>query len=992
MKSITFKQLSLLSAILTCACLLPLSANERTWPVPSFVDGVKQPVQSLNGDWQFRFTPTGKWATVQVPGELAMQGYAIAHDTPYAYRKSFTVPADYAGKRLILRFDGVYSHARLTVNGQFAREHHGGFTRWETDVTDFVKAGKQNELQLEVTDRIDEISYASGYAHHPVGGILRNVTLFVLPQTHLLDFHVETLMDTCYEDAQLKIGYSTVSGGADTEVIYTLLDENGGVKATSSSIIRKGGDQVAVIDVKSPLKWDAEHPNLYTLEVSLRTKGRPIVQFACKVGFREIKVDGNRLLVNGRPVKLRGANRHDIHPALGRSTTAEVDSIDALLFREANLNFVRTSHYPPSEKFVEYCDRYGIYVECETAVCFVHSHRQKNYASTGESQDDPAFTDRYLSQCREMVKTFRSHPSVLLWSIGNENVYGSNFRKCWDWVKATDTTRPVIFSYPGHVKDDKIYDLLSIHYPYVDGSASQYGLTTVRFQWQGGIPTLFDEWAHPACYTYQTLQDDPNIREFWGQSIDRMWSGLFESRGGLGGAIWGFVDEVFMLPEPKAGAPWWKEFARTAKPEGFQGNCIGYGEWGIVDIWRRKKPEFWSTQKACSPVRLLQETVAEFTPGQRIILPVYNRFDHTRLDEIKAFITYRGVRKALKLPAVEPHRKGALIIDGDDWANGEQLTVAFLSGDNRLIDIYNVRLGQAIIELPRAAYQGGLSIEEAGNMLTVKGNGFEIPFCKETGLICDARAGGQALIVKGPFLNMDVNLNQLTGAEVRRNASKYRTSEADWKKTDFACRQKGGHVWVTVAGDYGDVRLDLQVDIAPEGTITFDYAVDGEPNGYLRESGLKFQLTDAIEQLQWKRKGYWSYYPDHDFAGNEGEAPFYGSGQAPYGKQPVQAWQWDTHNYFYWADAGAGSSRPLTQAARGMKENVYAYTLTTKDSRGIAVVSPDASVACRTDRLPDEQLTLFVNNRWDYPEIAWGNYCRNMENTPCHGRITLIIK
>jgi hypothetical protein len=187
------------------------------------------------------------------------------------------------------------------------------------------------------------------------------------------------------------------------------------------------------------------------------------------------------------------------------------------------------------------------------------------------------------------------------------------------------------------------------------------------------------------------------------------------------------------------------------------------------------------------------------------------------------------------------------------------------------------------------------------------------------------------------------------------------------------------------------VRLDMQVDIAPEGKITFDYATDNEPNGYLRESGLKFVLADAIEHLQWKRKGYWSYYPENEFAGNEGEAPFYSDLQASYGEKPTQPWRLDTHNYFYWSDAGAGSSRPLTQAAKGMKENIYAYTLQTNDKSGFSVLSADASVACRTDRLPDELLMLYANNRWDYPEIAWGNYCKNIENTPCFGRITLIL-
>jgi hypothetical protein len=388
---------------------------------------------------------------------------------------------------------------------------------------------------------------------------------------------------------------------------------------------------------------------------------------------------------------------------------------------------------------------------------------------------------------------------------------------------------------------------------------------------------------------------------------------------------------------------------------------------------------------------LLQEKVTDFTPGQRIILPIYNRFDHTFLHEIKAYTIYKGVRKEIKLPAVEPHRKGALEITGEDWISGEKLTVEFFTND-QLIDKYNITIGQEKIEPPHAVNQGTLNIEETGDYVIVKGNGFEIPFCKETGLICNAKSGGQTLIEKGPFLNMDVNLNQLTGAEVRRSGRKFISSDADWKKTDFAFQQKNGHVWVTIAGACGNVRINIQVDISPEGKITFDYATTGELNGYLRESGLKFYLADAIDRLQWKRKGYWGYYPENDFAGNEGEALFYNSQQAPYGKQPTQDWQSDTHNYFYWADAGAGSSRPLTQTARGMKENIYAYTLKTNDKHGFSVVSADASVACRTDRLSNEQLVLFANNRWDYPEIAWGNYCKNIENTPCFGRITILIE
>lgn len=759
--------------------------DEASYPVLQELAGVETPAVLLSGTWQFRYSPDSKWDKIQVPGEPAMQGYAIEHDKPFTYRKSFTVPADYAGKHTILRFDGVYSHARLFVNGTFVREHHGGFTRWDTDVTPFVRPGKKNEIRLEVTDRLDDISYASGYAHHPIGGILRDVTLFALPETCLYDFYAETHLDAAYEDAVLKIGYSSpVVGGA--EVAYTLADPSGRrYPLAQSRFPLKEGGNMNELPVKNPLKWDAEHPNLYTLTVTLSKDGKEIGRFDRRIGFRDVKIEKDRMLVNGMPVKLRGACRHDIHPTLGRTTTAELDSLDVILFKRSNMNFVRTSHYPPTERFLEYCDRYGIYVESETAVCFVDTYRQKNYAP-GKTQDSAGFTPRYLSQCREMVKSFRSHPSILFWSIGNESVYGTNFQQCWDWVKATDKTRPVIFSYPGSVGEkEPVYDILSMHYQDVNGNLNQWNRSTRGFQGEG-IPALFDEWAHPACYTYATLQEDPNIREFWGHSIERMWSGLFDAPGGLGGAIWGYVDETFMLPEPKVGTAFWKEFARTAKPEDYQGKCVGYGEWGIVDVWRREKPEFWATKKAYSPVRLMTTEVASFLSGQRLLLPLYNRFDHTDLDEIKIRYTYKGVEKELPAPSIAPHQKGLLVIPAEAWEEGELLSICFYTATGELLDAEQVSLGSdyhvRLADSEASPVNGVLLVEETAGMMTIKGDGFEIPFSKETGLISNATSKGQVIIEKGPFLHLDINLNHLTGAEVRKSARKFLTSDSDWKK------------------------------------------------------------------------------------------------------------------------------------------------------------------------------------------------------------------
>ena len=967
--------------------------DEASYPVLQELAGVETPAVLLSGTWQFRYSPDSKWDKIQVPGEPAMQGYAIEHDKPFTYRKSFTVPVDYAGKHTILRFDGVYSHARLFVNGTFVREHHGGFTRWETDVTPFVRPGKKNEIRLEVTDRLDDISYASGYAHHPIGGILRDVTLFALPETCLYDFYAETHLDAAYEDAVLKIGYSSpVAGGA--EVAYTLTEPSGRhyLLAQSRFPLEEGGN-MNELPVKNPLKWDAEHPNLYTLTVTLSKDGKEIGRFDRRIGFRDVKIEKDRMLVNGMPVKLRGACRHDIHPTLGRTTTAELDSLDVILFKRSNMNFVRTSHYPPTERFLEYCDRYGIYVESETAVCFVDTYRQKNYAP-GKTQDSAEFTPRYLSQCREMVKSFRSHPSILFWSIGNESVYGTNFQQCWDWVKATDKTRPVIFSYPGSVGEKKpVYDILSMHYQDVNGNLNQWNRSTRGFQGEG-IPALFDEWAHPACYTYATLQEDPNIREFWGHSIERMWSGLFDAPGGLGGAIWGYVDETFMLPEPKVGTAFWKEFARTAKPEDYQGKCVGYGEWGIVDVWRREKPEFWATKKAYSPVRLMTTEVASFLSGQRLLLPLYNRFDHTDLDEIKIRYTYKGVEKELPAPSIAPHQKGLLVIPAEAWEEGELLSICFYTATGELLDAEQVSLGSdyhvRLADSEASPVNGVLLLEETAGMMTIKGDGFEIPFSKETGLICNATSKGQVIIEKGPFLHLDINLNHLTGAEVRKSARKFLTSDSDWKKQSLTYTRKEGAVEVALSGFYQDVQTDILIRISPAGEMNVSYVVAGQPNGYLRETGLSFYLPERLDYLQWERKGMWSCYPEGAFAGNTGETSLYNPKQVRYGENPAQPWLADTHNYYYWADAGTNCDRPLTQMAKGMKENIYRYTLSaTGVKAGLTVCSPDASLACRTSKRGDGQLMLYINNRWDYPEIAWGNYCKTLEAVPCYGEMKI---
>ncbi|MBQ0721831.1 MAG: beta-galactosidase, partial [Gammaproteobacteria bacterium] len=350
------------------------------------------------------------------------------------------------------------------------------------------------------------------------------------------------------------------------------------------------------------------------------------------------------------------------HPTLGRLTTPEYDLLDVQLAKECNMNFIRTSHYPPSETFLDYCDEYGIYVEDETAICFVGSHRTEAYRATGASESDPEFTERYLSQLKEMVDNHRNHPSVVIWSIGNENKFGSNFVEEYKWMKTTDLTRPVIYSYPGQVPDSlKNYDIISMHYPSWQGNLDQQGISTKGFK-SAEMPMLFDEWAHVACYNNFEIKEDPNVRNFWGQSLDSMWTYTFEADGALGGAIWCMLDETFMLPKDLDGYnEWWGILDKNIIPATYMGPTVGYGEWGIIDSWRRKKPEFWGTKKAYSPTKIYTKQINEFQPNSELKVPVHNRFDHTNFSELKIVWSYGEKSGELSNINLEPHKKGELV-------------------------------------------------------------------------------------------------------------------------------------------------------------------------------------------------------------------------------------------------------------------------------------------------------------------------------------------
>ncbi|MCK4344301.1 MAG: beta-galactosidase [Bacteroidales bacterium] len=950
-----------------------------------FVADVSNPVIKLNGIWKVNLTPpegfwksvnlNDNWKDIQVPGECMMQGFLIKHDKPFAYKRMINIPDDYKNKTIFLQFDGVYSYARVWLNGNYICDHSGGFTRWSCDISSFVTPGESAMLTVEVTDKADEISYASGYAKHQIGGILRDVKLLALPDNYPEDITIKTDFDENFQNASLIISGKTKKIVDNSKLTLELFDKsNEEIGLENNSLILNDKHFVIKNQIISPLKWDAEHPNLYKLKISYSENDKLVWEKVHKIGFREITLKGNKLLVNGNEVKLRGANRHDIHPLLGRISTPEYELKDVKLAKEANINFIRTSHYPPTDNFLCLCDEHGIYVEDETAVCFVGSHRTKEYRP-GASENKPDFTDRYLAQLKEMVSNHKNHPSVLIWSIGNENHFGTNFKKSYKWVKRYDETRPVIFSYPGYVPDRiQAFDILSMHYPGISGSMNQIGKITDSFGYNK-IPVIFDEWAHVACYNNFTVIEDPNIRDFWGTSLDSMWQKTFEADGGLGGAIWCMIDETFMLPDSLPGFnEWWGIIDENVIPAEYSGNTVGCGEWGIIDTWRRKKPEFWNTKKAYSPIKLSKTQFEHFSNKKPVLVPIYNRFNHTNIDELTIQMEYKGEKTILKSPHIEPHSKGELVIALKEWDFSEPILLEFFKSGNELIDKYSIKQETETIAEKNSKLTKSIYFEETATTFSVIcENETKIIFDKNTGLMKMIQTPTGNIAISGPAINL-----RTKGKPIIYSYHQINNYANNWQLEQFDFEQSSNSVNINIHGNYNDLpSVVFNLRVFSNGEIMLKYNIDNVPQEYVREIGVKFDFEDIFDSISWDRNPYWSYYPANHLSAKTGIAAIYSDDPKTYRNAPSKEWNQDNKSFYYCGTANETQNNQITNIARSTKENILTYSLMINNQPIISVIG-EGNISCRIAKT-DNTIQHYANNEIDYIDLSWGNFQRNIK-------------
>ncbi len=877
----------------------------RWSPIPESLNGTEPIKVSLCGTWDFYTGISESFplrinnpkALIEVPGEWIMQGFEVDTGSFAGYKREFSLPKSWKGYRIKLRCEAIYSYSEIIINNHEAGRHLGGFTPFEIDVTNFVKPGV-NSIAVKVKSEslADTLSSASQYAIHPLGGISRPIYLIAVPEVNISSFHVTTTFDKDYKDATLnasiKIANESVRD-SEVKMIFSLTGANNeaiilnGETELSESVKMRGNYKTEIsFNVSEPKKWDPEHPNLYYLHCTLLVNGKETETVVQRFGFRQIDVRGNRVFVNNKPIKLRGVCRHEVDPLRGRSLTGNIWHEDVKLFKEANVNYIRTSHYPPNEKFLEACDELGMFVEEEAPFCW----------ASKKPINDSNYFEAILQPTIEMVERDKSHPSILMWSMGNESHnFDELFKKSADIVKAIDPSRPRVFSFWAENADHDYLEINNDHYCGPKGP-EKYA--------KQKRPITIDEYSHLNAYNRFELITDPGVRDFWGEGFSMMWEKMYHTPAILGGAIWAGIDDSFFLPS---------------------GEAVGYGTWGPIDGWRRKKPEYWHLKKTYSPVKV---ELVDTPEDQPVKLKIENRYLFTNLKECKINWSNSGGKGILNID-LDPGKSEEIELPFSS-REIEKLTVEIFKNSEVPVDKYvfdHTVPDIKIVEISKEKF----SYTSKNNSIVATSKNVKVEL---TGDKFQIFSSDGEEIMKGLPQLMIVPLNS-NGAGVQMTKETpefeiYSPFAHNRKIRNIVTEKSKQSLKITIRESYDEARGTMTLTINADGNInlSYDYKISEDINP--RQWGMGFRLAEDLQTLNWTRKGYWSVYPKDHIGRTEGKAnAFVGhqvSGLAGPKTKPDWVWSEDQTKYG-------------TNDFRSTKRNIFTGSLTNKNSSGIKIVS-----------------------------------------------------
>ncbi|PSL47775.1 beta galactosidase small subunit [Chitinophaga niastensis] len=876
-------------------------------PRPAAVIDIQQPLMLLNGQWQFSNGMNGKVSTIAVPGEWEMQGHFLKEGDTAMYTRSFTVPADWKGQLVKLRFDGVSSWGEVWINGQKVVAHEGGFVPFEADITPQLQPG-ENKVQvlvkaLTISDRLGCVSQ---YAVHTVGGILRKVTLFAVPVAHINRLYITPrFSDSRYRNGDLMTDIAVTNANGHTQLQFTLRDAQG--KTVLQKKVAVG--MPVVLEAGKVQPWTPEIPYLYTLEVALQQDGITTEKLVQLTGFRQVEIKDGVLLVNGMPVKLRGVNRHETHPLLGRSLTPALCRQDAALFKAANCNYIRTSHYPPSEEFLEAADELGLFVESESAITWIQHGASPIWRSWNYL--DEKYLPFFIQANVDKMQAGYNHPAIIIWSLANESYWSPLFAKVLAVVKSMDSSRVTTFHdqcWGGFNNGGSKADIAVYHYPGLNGAAATDTMKR---------PVLFGEYAHISDYNRRELATDPGIRSAYGAPLVQMYDSIFHHSKCLGGAIWSGIDDIFHMPD---------------------GRIVGYGPWGPIDGWRRPKPEYYGMKKAYAPVVITNLQNPEHK-GNVLLLRIENRFDFTNLQQTTVKSVVDGVEKVYH-PAIAPHRQGILRVPVNAAAGPVLITFTDVAG-NVVNEEKVSRLDWVTREL---SINYPLSVTENEATYQVHQGVNEYKISKLTGVILSASKDGKEILSQGPVFSV-VPANEEDGGKPNVAGETYQNNIWPLKNyplytlftKDLTVKQQSHEIVAEMNVTYTNASGKIKYHFSDVGEVKINYEIHYKGEDTIpRQYGLLMELPATFGQLSWQRNGAFTTYPADDISRNEGSAQLHArsiDGVEVWGEQPKGPWKDDAN------ELGSNDFRATRRHIRwaALQDDQQQGIRVTSDGKGQAV-------------------------------------------------------
>ncbi len=878
-------------------------------------------VMMLNGEWDYNFVTKPAdapkefyksrvqgWKKIPVPSSVEMLGYGIPiyksavypflpinppfvprdYNPVSSYQRTFTVPADWKGMNVTLHFGGVSSGYKVWVNGKFLGYGEDSCLPSEFNVTPYLKAG-ENIVSVQVLRWADG-SYLEDQDHWRMSGIHREVMLLAEPKIRIADFHWQAKLDKDYKDAifSLRPRLDNYTGDfiKGYQVKAQLYDKANKpvfekpLQRSAESIIneiypRLDNVKFGLLEakVKNPAKWSPEAPNLYTLVISLTdTTGKVIEAKSCKVGFRSIEFskENSKLLINGKETYVYGVNRHDHHPERGKALTREDIKKDVETIKRLNLNFIRTSHYPNDPYFYDLCDEYGIMVMDEA--------NYETHGLGGKLSNDPDWIAAFMERTSRMVIRDKNHPSIVMWSLGNEAGRGPNNAAQSAWIHDFDITRPVHYEPAmGSPREEGYIDPSDPRYPakndhshrlqnpvdqyYVDMVSRFYpGIYTADLlvnQKNGDKrPILFVEYAHSMGNSTGNMKD--------------LWD-VFRSRPRIiGGCIWEFKDQALVKKDASG-----KTFLAYGGDFGEKRHDGTFCLKGIVDAYDRPRGSALECKRVYQPIE------SEYANG---LLHIHNRSNVLPVSAYTATFIVREDGKIVVQKTLSPIGIAA----GKDSTIDVKKYLPSMKRDKEYLAEIHFSLAQdelwaakgydiasnqfAVTPVPEQVsakrYPTVTKSEEAAAFV-FSGKDFKIKINKENGALT-------SYLWKGKEQVFSPLLPHFTRPQTENDRRGWKPTVVlkEWYQDDLKLErvsaEDAGNGIAKVQSHYsligGKAQVDVTYSINGNGVLKVDYHLmpqKGLPN--IPKVGMQMGIQRAYDQINWYGKGPLENYIDKNY-------------------------------------------------------------------------------------------------------------------------------